>query len=59
MENSSFNEIVNLKSLKNEINEIEDDEEEEGEAEEYWKKNISEFKQSSNIVLIHVCDENR
>jgi hypothetical protein len=26
---------------------------------EYWRKDISEFKQVSNIVLIHVCDENR
>lgn len=26
---------------------------------EYWKKNITEFKQLTNIVLIHVCDENR
>lgn len=48
-------ETENRKQIKN-INEIEVEEEEEI---EYWKKNISEFKQSSNIVLIHVCDENR
>ncbi len=31
----------------------------EGEETEYWRKNISELKQTANIVLIHVCDENR
>ena len=26
---------------------------------DYWRKDITEFKHVSNIVLIHVCDENR
>lgn len=26
---------------------------------DYWKKPISELKQTDDIVLIHVCDENR
>jgi hypothetical protein len=43
-----------LKKIKiGATNDIEDD------GIEYWRKDITEFKQVSNIVLIHVCDENR